>query len=273
MVRFGLNGSDATTAAVRVARAYTGRDHVAKCGYHGWSDWSIATHPLRSGGIPKAIKDLTHEFKFNDLESLEKIFKQYPDKIAAVVMEPMHASLPQKGFLEGVQKLAHKHGAVLVFDELITGFRLRMGGAAEYFGVQPDLACYGKAIASGEPLSVLAGRRKIMSVLDTKDIFFSFTYAGYLPAIAAARETLKFMKANKVHSVLWKRGEALNKTYNALAKKYDMPTSAGGLGPVQFWSFKNPDGTGQPAAQEPLHSRVRKVRHPHQRHRPHKLGT
>lgn len=243
MVRFGLNGSDATTAAVRVARAYTGRDHIAKCGYHGWADWSIATHPLRSGGIPQPIKDLTHEFVFNDIKSLEKIFKAHPTKIAAVVMEPMHASLPKPGFLKAVKRACHKNGAVLVFDELITGFRLAMGGAAEYFGVEPDLACYGKALASGEPISVLAGRKKIMEVLDKKDIFFSFTYAGYTPAIAAARETLKFMKQHNLQRVLFARGESLAKRYNALAKRFGVPTSAGGVGPVQFWIFKNKDGS------------------------------
>ena len=242
MARFGLNGSDVTTAAIRVARAYTGRDHVAKCGYHGWSDWAIATHPVRSGGIPQAIKDLTHEFGYNDVESLKKIFKKHPGKIAAVILEPMHSSVPQNDFLKKVAALARRHGAVLVFDELITGFRLGMRGAAGHFKVAPDLVCYGKAIANGEPLSVLAGRRKIMDVLDKKDIFFSFTYAGYLPSIAAALANLDFMKKRAVHKALWRRSGTLAKRYRALAAKYGVRTSVGGLGPVQFWSFKTKDG-------------------------------
>lgn len=241
-VRFGMNGSDATTGAVRVARAYTGREHIAKCGYHGWSDWSIATHPLRSKGVPQAVKDLTHEFKYNDLASLKKIFDEYPGKIAAVIMEPVSTVLPEPGFLEGVKELAHKNGAVFVFDELVTGFRLALGGAAEYFNVEPDMACYGKAICNGEPLSVFAGKKEIMSVLDGQDVFFSFTYAGYLPSIAAALAVLDFMQKNNVQKKLWDTGNLLLKKYSGLAGKYKVPTSALGVGPHPIFAFKDKDG-------------------------------
>lgn len=242
MVRFGLNGSDVTTAAIRVARAYTGRDHVAKCGYHGWPDWTIASNPLRSKGVPEAVKKLTHEFKYNDLASLEKIFHEFSGQVAAVVLEPVSSVLPQSGFLEGVKKMAEENGAVLVFDELITGFRLALGGAAEYFGVAPDLVCYGKAISNGEPLSILGGRREIMEVLNSSEVFFSFTYAGYLPSIAAALTTLDFMKKNKVQKKLWQTGELLIKNYNALAQEYKIPTQAIGLGPHPIFAFKNKGG-------------------------------
>jgi glutamate-1-semialdehyde 2,1-aminomutase len=234
MVRFGMNGSDATTGAVRIARAYTGREHIAKCGYHGWADWTIATHPLRSGGIPQAVKNLTHEFKYNDISSLKKLFDEYPDNIAAVTLEPTHGTLPKEGFLKEVVELAHKHGAVVVFDELVTGFRLAYGGAVEYFDVEPDLVCYGKAISNGEPLSVIAGRREIMSVLDTKDIFFSFTYAGYLPSIAAALATLDFMKKKKIHKELFKRGDRFAKEFDRLAEKCGAPIRASGIGPMRM---------------------------------------
>ena len=242
MVRFGLNGSDVTTAAIRAARAYTGRDHVAKCGYHGWPDWTIATHPLRNKGIPDAVKALTHEFKYNDIQSLKKIFTDFPGKIAAVILEPVSATLPEKGFLENIKKLAHDNGAVLIFDELVTGFRLSFGGAAEYFKVEPDLVCYGKAISNGEPLSVLGGKREVMEVLNGSDVFFSFTYAGFLPGVAAAIATLDFMKKNKVQKRLWQTGELLIKNYNALAKKYDVPTKATGLGPHPIFAFKDENG-------------------------------
>jgi glutamate-1-semialdehyde aminotransferase len=242
MVRFGLNGSDVTTAAVRVARAHTGRDHVAKCGYHGWADWSIATHPLRSGGIPQTVKDLTHEFGYNNIESLEKIFQTYPDQIAAVVLEPYNTTLPVDNFLQKVKDLAHKYGAVLVFDELVTGFRLSFGGAAQYFNVEPDLVCYGKAISNGEPLSVLAGRKEIMQALDTNNIFFSFTYGGYLPSIRASLAVLDFMKAKKVQKQLWKSGELLSRGYNKLATLYSVPTKAMGIGPMPHFLFKDAEG-------------------------------
>ncbi len=239
MVRFGMNGSDVTTAAIRAARAYTGRDHIAKCGYHGWADWSIATHPIRSGGIPQAVKDLTHEFAYNDLESLRKILVEFRGKTAAVILEPTHSTPPQKGFLEGVAKLAREHGAVLIFDELVTGFRLTERGAAGYFKVEPDLVCYGKAISNGEPLSVLAGRRKIMNVLDEKDIFFSFTYAGFLPSIAAALANIAFMRKHKVQKVITTKTEALMKRVNALARLHNVPMKAQGVGPIQQWIFRD----------------------------------
>jgi glutamate-1-semialdehyde 2,1-aminomutase len=242
MVRFGLNGSDVTTAAVRVARAYTGRDHVAKCGYHGWADWSIATHPLRHGGIPQAVKDLTHEFTYNDIESLKALFLKYPKQIAAVTLEPVHSTLPSPGFLQAVKELAHKEGAVLVFDELVTGFRLGMGGAAEHFGVEPDLVCYGKAISNGEPLSVLAGRKEIMRTLDANNIFFSFTYAGYLPSIRAALATIEFMGKKKLHAQLREQGEKIINGYNAFARAYQVPTVAAGLSPIVGFMFKDEKG-------------------------------
>ena len=242
MVRFGLNGSDVTTAAIRVARAYTGRDHIAKCGYHGWPDWTIATNPLRSKGVPEAVKKLTHEFKYNDLASLEKIFKDYPNQIAAVILEPVSSVLPAPGFLEGVKKLAKENDAVLIFDELVTGFRLALGGAAEYFKVAPDLACYGKAISNGEPLSVLVGKAEIMKALNASEVFFSFTYAGYLPGLAAALATLNFMEKNKVQQKLWQTGNRLIKNYNLLAKKYGLRTEAIGLGPHPIFTFKDASG-------------------------------
>ncbi len=242
MVRFGLNGSDVTTAAIRVARAYTGRDHVAKCGYHGWADWTIATNPLRSRGVPQAVKDLTHEFGYNNLSSLEKIFAEYPGQVAAVILEPTGSALPAAGFLEGVKELAHKNGAVLVFDELVTGFRLAMGGAAEYFKIEPDLVCYGKAISNGEPLSVLGGKREIMDVLSATDVFFSFTYAGYLPSIAAALATLDFMVGNNVQKKLWETGQIILDGYARLASSFGVPTKASGIAPHPLFIFKDEAG-------------------------------
>ncbi|MBI4138612.1 aminotransferase class III-fold pyridoxal phosphate-dependent enzyme [Candidatus Uhrbacteria bacterium] len=241
-VRFGMNGSDVTTAAIRVARAFTGRDHVAKCGYHGWADWSIATHPLRSKGIPQAVKELTHEFSYNKLDTLRKIFEDHPNQVAAVILEPVSAVSPEPGFLEGVRDLAHEHGAVFIFDELVTGFRLALGGAAEYFNVTPDLVCYGKAISNGEPLSVLGGRKDLMSVLDGQDVFFSFTYAGYLPSLAASLATLEFMDAHPVQKTLWERGKQMMQGYRTLAETTGVPTSVIGLGPHPIFQFKKPDG-------------------------------
>jgi glutamate-1-semialdehyde aminotransferase len=241
-VRFGMNGSDATTGAVRVARAYTGREHVAKCGYHGWADWTIATHPLRSKGVPEAVKKRTHEFAYNDIDGLKKIFAEYPGESAAVSLEPVAATLPKPGFLKEVRDLAHKNGAVFIFDELVTGFRLAIGGAAEYYGVKPDLVCYGKAVSNGEPLAILAGEKEVMSVLDAQEVFFSFTQAGYLPSIAAALATLDFMKKHSVHAHLWRIGRMLSEGCETLIVKYDLPMKMAGLHPHSIFIFKDAAG-------------------------------
>ncbi len=240
MSRFGLNGSDVTTAAIRVARAYTGRDHVAKCGYHGWPDWTIATNSMRSKGVPQAVKDLTHEFTYNDLSSLEKILTDHPNQIAAVILEPMDLKTPAPGFLEGVKTLAHAHGAVLIFDEMITGFRVALGGAAAYFHVEPDLVCYGKAVSNGEPLSVLAGKREIMEALQS--VFFSFTYAGFLPSVAAALATLDFMQKNPVQEKISTLGHQLIQGLQELVTRHQLPMSVQGYWAHPILSFKDPAG-------------------------------
>src|ERR1019366_2490225 len=137
MVRFGKNGSDATSGAIRLARAYTQRDHVLVCGYHGWQDWYIGS-TTRDLGVPQAIKDLTHKFIYNDINSLETKLNELKGKVAAVILEPVNVVAPENDFLQKVKELTHKHGAVLIFDETITGFRYANGGAQEFFGVTPD---------------------------------------------------------------------------------------------------------------------------------------
>src|SRR3989344_9137624 len=139
MVRFGKNGSDATSGAIRVARAVTKRDYVAVCCYHGWHDWYIGSTTMDLG-VPVSTKQMTHKFVYNDIASLEKIFSEHQGKVAAVIMEPMSYEEPKEGFLQAVKDLAHKEGALLVFDEVITGFRFGLGGAQKLFGVVPDLA-------------------------------------------------------------------------------------------------------------------------------------
>lgn len=205
-VRFGKNGSDATAAAVRVARAFTGRDHVAACGYHGWQDWYIGTTP-RNKGVPAAVSALTHTFAYNDLAALDRLLSAHPDEFACVIMEPMNAEEPADGYLQGVKDLAHKHGALFVFDEIITGFRYAKGGAQEIFGVIPDLACLGKGLANGFPLAAVVGRADIMREME--DIFFSFTAGGEAISLAAARATLQKIQREPVIETLWHRGDSI----------------------------------------------------------------
>jgi len=204
MVRFGKNGSDVTTGAIRLARAYTGRDHIAVCGYHGWHDWYIGVTG-RNQGIPQATKDLTHVFQYNDIDSLHRILNARPNQFACVIMEPMNRVHPENDFLHKVKELAHKHGALFILDEVITGFRLAIGGAQEYFGVVPDLATFGKAVANGYPLSVLAGKEEVMRKIN--DTHYSFTYAGECVSLAAAEATLKKLKENDVPEYLAELGK------------------------------------------------------------------
>jgi len=218
MVRFGKNGSDATTAAVRLSRAYTGRDHIAACGYHGWHDWYIGS-TARDLGVPKETKELTHTFLYNDIDSLNDLFKKYPNKIAVVIMEPMNIVQPNVGFLEDVKKLTHKHGALLVFDETITGFRFSNGGAQELFGVVPDLATFGKGIANGHPISVVAGKSEIMNLME--EIFFSSTFGGETLSLAASLATMNKIVEKEVISVLINQGEKIISFLKHAIPKYD----------------------------------------------------
>lgn len=232
-VRFGKNGSDATAGAVRVARAHTGRDHVAVCGYHGWQDWYIGA-TARNKGVPEATRRLTHVFQYNDIDSLHKLFGEWPDRIAAVILEPMNVAEPAGDFLAEVRELAHAKGALLIFDETITGFRFANGGAQEHFGVTPDLATFGKGLANGYPVSAVAGQADVMRLME--EIFFSFTFGGEALSLAAAQATLHKLQTQPVIERLYAQGRKVVDGLRALVGKH----GAGHLFDVSgnpTWSF------------------------------------
>ena len=233
MVRFGKNGSDATAGAIRLARAFTGRDHVAVCGYHGWQDWYIGS-TSRNLGVPESTRALTHPFRYNDIESLHDLFREWPDRIAAVILEPMNTTEPVKGFLEGVKELARGKGAILVFDETITGFRYANGGAQELFGVLPDLATFGKGLANGYPLSAVAGRADIMRLME--EVFFSFTFGGEALSLAAALATMTKMEKEPVTASLKCQGEKVLDGLRLLLAKHGVGRFASTAGHPS-WSF------------------------------------
>ena len=241
MVRFGKNGSDVTAGAVRAARAYTGRDIIVCCGYHGWQDWYIGS-TTRNRGVPAAIQKLTQTFDYNHIGSLERIFSEHPGQVAAVIMEPIGVLKPENGFLEAVQRLVRREGALLIFDEVITGFRLALGGAQEYFGVTPDMACFGKAVANGYPLSAVTGPREIMTLFD--EVFFSFTFGGETLSLAAAKATITELKKCKVIERLWEQGLKLKDGYNVLARALGLAgyTECIGLAPRTLMTFKDDTG-------------------------------
>jgi glutamate-1-semialdehyde aminotransferase len=205
-VRFAKNGTDATSGAIRVARACTGRDRVAVCGYHGWQDWYIGS-TLRNLGVPDAVKGLTHSFLYNDISSLTQVLEANPGEFAAVILEPMNSTYPKGSFLEEVKALSHQHGALLVFDETITGFRYAIGGAQQEFGVIPDLATFGKGMANGYALSALVGRTQYMDIVD--QIFFSGTFGGETLSLAAAKAVLTKLRREPVIETLRERGRKI----------------------------------------------------------------
>jgi glutamate-1-semialdehyde aminotransferase/spore coat polysaccharide biosynthesis protein SpsF (cytidylyltransferase family) len=241
MVRFGKNGSDATSGAVRAARAFTGRDRIACCGYHGWQDWYIGS-TNRNAGVPKAVRELTHPFSYNDLGSLEKLFTEHPGEFAAVIMEPVNFVEPSGGFLQSVKDLAHKHGALLIFDEICSGFHFGLGGAEKILGVTPDLACFGKAMGNGFPISCVLGRADVMRIFN--EIFFSFTFAGEVASMAAAMKVLDILEQTDALARLESNGRTLQDGINAMAKESGLGQRVRSVGRPQWSLLKFSDENG-----------------------------
>ncbi|MCB0393248.1 MAG: glutamate-1-semialdehyde 2,1-aminomutase [Bdellovibrionales bacterium] len=216
MVKFAKNGSDAVTAAVKLARAYTGRDYIARCSadpFNAVHDWFIGSTVVNRG-VPKVVQDLTLKFNYNDLKSCETLFDQHPGQIAAFILEPLSMIAPEPGFLEGLQALCKKNGTVLIFDEVVSGFRFSLGGAQEKLGITPDLAAFGKAMANGFSVSALVGKKEIMELggLDHKGervFLLSTTHGGETHSLAAAIKTITEIRDKKLIPHFWSVGSKL----------------------------------------------------------------
>jgi glutamate-1-semialdehyde 2,1-aminomutase len=235
MVRFAKNGSDATSAAIRLARAYTGREKVAVCGYHGWQDWFIGS-TSRNKGVPKSVSELTNTFQFNDLNSLTKLIEESTSQYAAVIMEPMNSTYPSPGFLQEVRSFTKRLGIVLIFDETITGFRFAKGGAQEYFGITPDLSTFGKGIANGMPISAVVGAKEIM--LEMEEIFFSGTFGGELLSLAAANNVIDRVMQENVINKFSEIGELLSAEVSMIVKGLSLEKTLNFSGHPS-WKFLN----------------------------------
>ena len=217
MVKFTKNGSTAVSAAVKLARAYTGRDLVARCVEHpffSYDDWFIGSTPLTLG-IPKETQEKTKLFKYNDLASLETLVAQCPGQLACVVLEPATTEEPKDGFLQKVRALCDRHGIVMVLDEMITGFRWHMKGAQHLYGVSPDLCTFGKAMANGFSVSCIAGRRELMSLGSIEKpgqerlFLLSTTHGAEMAGMGAFLATMKMMERENVIDHLWDYGRKL----------------------------------------------------------------
>lgn len=227
MVRFVKNGSDATTAAIRLARAYTGRETVLMSGYHGMHDWSIGASE-NCKGVPKAVRELTVNFTYNDLADLENKLRE--KEVAAVILEPIQSNGPKEGYLEGVKELAHKYGAVLIFDEVVSGFRYSLGGASEMFNVTPDLAAFGKGMANGYAISAVAGKKELLEQIE-QGVFISTTFGGDSISMAASLATIKILEQPGFFENLTRIGEIQRRGIDELINKYGLNDvlSASGL--------------------------------------------
>jgi glutamate-1-semialdehyde aminotransferase len=239
-VRFAKSGSDATSAAVRLARAHTGRERVIVTGYHGWHDWYIGS-TSRQLGVPRAVRALVEPVAFGDLTALATALERHPREVACVVCEPIGASEPAPALLKEMVELAHRHGALIVFDEVISGFRLALGGAQEHFGVHADLVCFGKALGNGMPISALAGPASLMDEL--KDVFFSGTHGGETLSLAAARATLEVLAGERVHEHLWRLGRRLQTGVLAAIERHGLEqwVSCSGAAPWTIVSVREPE--------------------------------
>ncbi len=242
-------GSDATTLSTRIARGYTGRKIILRCGYHGWHDWCVENH----GGVPEEILALTDEFEYGEIESLEEKIAAHKGQVACVIITPVgHPGAkpiipPPDGYLQAVRDITKREGIVLVFDEIRTGFRVAMGGAQERYGVTPDLATFGKAVANGYPLSFVAGRREIMSVCE-KQVFVSSTYFPNSLEMVAALKCLDILKREKVQDSLWARGTKFLERLRRIVAESGCPATVSGIPPMPYVTFDPGPGeaTGTP---------------------------
>jgi glutamate-1-semialdehyde 2,1-aminomutase len=238
MVRFGKNGTDATSAAIRLARAATRRDRVMVCGYRGWQDWYIGT-TSRNLGVPAAVSALSHAVPYGDLAAVEKLLVKHPGEFAALIIEPAGTVEPASGYLQTLKEVLHRHKALLIFDEVITGFRWSIGGAQAYYGVVPDLASFGKAMGNGMPISAVVGRAEIMHVME--DVFLSGTFGGEALSLAAAIATIDKIEREKVIERLWRVGGELKRraSEKITAAGLEDVISLGGAGPWAILAYKD----------------------------------
>lgn len=243
MVRFAKNGADVTSAAVKVSRAYTGREHIAYSGYHGCQDWYAVTTP-RNKGIPSVFASFMHRFEYNRIESLEKVFAEFPGQIACVIMEvpgtDPEVSKEGRNFLQQAKELANRNGTLFVLDEIVTGFRYSIGGAGKFYNVTPDLACFGKGMANGFAISALVGKKEFMRELD--EVFFSMTYSGDTVGLAAAKATIKEILNKPVIPRIWERGEMLHRGVNGFAESSGVNLRVVGKPPRGGVCVKNEKG-------------------------------
>ena len=243
---FVKTGSDATTATVRLARAYTGKNIILQHGYHGWADWCAPVH----GGIPEAVYKDTIPFPYNDLDVLEKLIRENKGNVAAIIMTPIShelnhpIELPAAGYLEGVRALATKHKVVLIFDEVRTGFRVDMGGVQAKHKVIPDMCTMGKGMANGYAIAAVMGKEEIMQPMVDGTVFISSTYFPNSLEMVAALTTIRILEREGVLAGIWERGKIVMAAIDKAIAETGVKAKLSGIPPMWFVTFPNVEGKG-----------------------------
>ena len=255
MVKFCKDGSDATSGAVKLARAYTGRDLIAVCSDHPFfsvDDWFIGTTPMHAG-IPEATRRLTVGFRYNDIDSVAALFARHPGQIAGLILEASRGDDPKSNFLHEVRRLCHENGALFIIDEMITGFRWDARGAQKVYNIEPDLTCFGKALANGFSVSALAGKREFMRLggLDHTDkprvFLLSTTHGAETHALAAAIATMRIYKSEPVTQHLYEQGRKLREGLTEVAAHHGLSDHFKVLGRDCCLTFATLDEQRQPS--------------------------
>lgn len=248
MARFARSGGEANSVAIRLARAASGKDNVAFCGYHGWHDWYLASNlsdskgldghllpGLDPHGVPKNLKDSVHPFEYNNFDKLEEIVKT--KNIGVIKMEVYRNKEPENNFLHRVRKLANEHNIVLVFDECTSGFRKNFGGLHKLYDVEPDVAMFGKALGNGYAVTAVLGKREVMQAAEKS--FISSTFWTERIGSSAALATLKAMDKEKSWEKITSTGESINKEWIKLSQEYELPITISGLAALTTFTFKS----------------------------------
>lgn len=239
MAAFVKTGSDATTIAIRVARANTGKTKIARCGYHGWHDWCVEV----KGGVPEKLYEDIYEFHYNDLDSLEAILKANKNDMAGIIVTPVghpngaEVQMPKPGYLEAVRELANQYHCLLIFDEIRTGFRCSLGGAQKYFGVTPDLSTIGKAMANGYAIAALVGKEEYMQVMADK-VFLSSTYFSNSDGIVAALKTIEILERDHILDEVAKKGKKFGEAVAKVVEESNVPVNFTGAPWMPYITFK-----------------------------------
>lgn len=241
-VRFLKTGSSACEAAIRTARAYTSRKHVIRGEYHGWHEWTIAAEIYRQGGILPEVRQYVHRCEYNDFDQFYKIFENHPGEVAAVIIEPVILAEPKNNFLKNLQDLCRLHGALLIFDEVVTGFRFDIGGAQKLVGITPDIAAFGKAAANGMPLSFVCGRKEILDAVE-KEVFLFTTFGGERLSLAAGIAVMRELETKDVTKKIWDTGLELKTKVNQIAERLGVRIRLTGMAPRLMFIFR--DGKGR----------------------------